>query len=138
LESTDRGAAELPGKGVGVAHVSSAEVPADEQLTVAFNGRVTVGVTSPFWIVVRPANLATLFAQHKTPQFVSLDVLNRHALNSDGHSKKIEYHEAALAMFFAYYNFCRVHSTLKATPAVAAGLTDHTWNVGELLMAAAA
>ncbi len=48
-------------------------------------------------------------------------------------SKKWENHEAALALFFAYYNFCRVHGTLKSTPAVAAGLTDHTWSVKELL-----
>jgi len=48
-------------------------------------------------------------------------------------SKKWENHEAALALFFAYYNFCRVHSTIKTTPAVEAGLTDHVWSVKELL-----
>jgi len=40
---------------------------------------------------------------------------------------------AALALFFAYYNFCRVHSTIKTTPAVAVGLTDHVWSVQALL-----
>jgi transposase-like protein/IS1 family transposase len=48
-------------------------------------------------------------------------------------SKKWENHEAALALFFAYYNFCRVHMTLKCTPAEEAGLTDHAWSVLELL-----
>ena len=48
-------------------------------------------------------------------------------------SKKWENHRAAMALWFAYYNFCRVHGTLKSTPAVAAGLTDHTWSVAELL-----
>jgi len=52
---------------------------------------------------------------------------------TDAHSKKWANHEAALAFFFAYYNFCRVHMTLKTTPAVAAGLTDHVWSVKELL-----
>jgi IS1 family transposase len=52
-------------------------------------------------------------------------------------SKKWENHEAALGLFFAYYNFCRVHGTIKTTPAVAAGLTDHVWSVEELLGAAA-
>ena len=52
---------------------------------------------------------------------------------TDSHSKKWENHEAAIALFFAYYNFCRVHSTLKTTPAVAAGLTDHVWSVLELI-----
>ncbi len=46
--------------------------------------------------------------------------------------------EAALAMFFCYYNFCRVHITLKTTPAVASGLTDHVWSVKEMLEAIAA
>ncbi len=53
-------------------------------------------------------------------------------------SKKWENHEAALALFFAYYNFCRVHGTLKTTPAEAAGLTEHPWSVKELLEAMAA
>jgi hypothetical protein len=54
-------------------------------------------------------------------------------------SKKWENHEASLALFFAYYNFCRVHQSLsegagnQQTPAMAAGLTDHPWSVGELL-----
>ena len=52
---------------------------------------------------------------------------------TNAHSKKWENHEAALALYFAFYNFCRVHSTIKSTPAVAAGLTDHTWSVKELL-----
>ena len=52
---------------------------------------------------------------------------------TNARSKKWENHQAALALWFAYYNFCRVHSSMKATPAVAAGLTDHTWSVLELL-----
>jgi IS1 family transposase len=53
---------------------------------------------------------------------------------TDGHSKKWENHRAAMAMFFAFYNYCRPHSSLgKTTPAMAAGLTDHVWTVGELL-----
>lgn len=58
-------------------------------------------------------------------------------------SKKWANHEAALGLFFAFYNYCRPHMTLneragrKTTPAMAAGLTDHVWSVGELLIAAA-
>ena len=48
-------------------------------------------------------------------------------------SKKVSYLKAAVALHFAYYSFCRVHSTLRATPAMEAGLTDHVWNLGELL-----
>jgi IS1 family transposase len=62
---------------------------------------------------------------------------------TDAHSKKWENHEAALALFFAYYNFCRVHLTLaerakkeghgNVTPAMAAGLTDEPWSVQRLI-----
>ena len=44
-----------------------------------------------------------------------------------------ENHDAAIALYFVYYNFCRVHSSLGTTPAVASGLTDHKWSVAELL-----
>ena len=48
-------------------------------------------------------------------------------------SKKWENLKAALALHFAYYNFCRVHRSLKVTPAMEAGLTDHVWSIQELL-----
>ena len=44
--------------------------------------------------------------------------------------------KAGYGLWFAFYNFCRVHQTLKATPAMAAGLTDHVWSIAELLGAA--
>jgi transposase-like protein/IS1 family transposase len=51
-------------------------------------------------------------------------------------SKKWENLKAALGLFFAFYNFCRPHSSLKkATPAMASGLTDHVWSIRELLTA---
>ena len=52
---------------------------------------------------------------------------------TNAHSKKWQNHEAALGLFFGYYNYCRVHMTLKTTPAVASGLTDHVWRLPELL-----
>ena len=48
-------------------------------------------------------------------------------------SKKLENHCHAVAIYFAYYNFCRIHQTLRVTPAMEAGLTDRVWSVGELL-----
>ena len=47
-------------------------------------------------------------------------------------SKKLDNLKAAVALYVAWYNFCRVHQTLKQTPAMAAGLTDHIWNLQEL------
>jgi len=48
-------------------------------------------------------------------------------------SKKWENLKAAYALWFAFYNFCRVHQTLRVTPAMEAGITNHVWNLGELL-----
>jgi hypothetical protein len=47
-------------------------------------------------------------------------------------SKKIENHEASVALHFVYYNFCRIHQTLRVTPAMAAGVTDRLWDVEDL------
>jgi hypothetical protein len=44
-----------------------------------------------------------------------------------------ENHGHAVALYFMYYNFCRVHTTLHVTPAMEAGLSDHVWSVEELV-----
>ena len=48
-------------------------------------------------------------------------------------SKKVENLTAAVSLHFMHYNFCRVHQSLKTTPAVASGVTDHVWTVEELV-----
>jgi IS1 family transposase len=48
-------------------------------------------------------------------------------------SKKLENHMAAISLHFMHYNFCRIHKTLRVTPAMEAGLTDHVWSVEEVL-----
>jgi IS1 family transposase len=57
---------------------------------------------------------------------------------TNGFSKKLDNLRAAVALHFGHYNFCRVHMTLRETPAMAAGLTDHAWSVEELIVAALA
>jgi hypothetical protein len=52
-------------------------------------------------------------------------------------SKKRENFVAAIGLYLAYYNFCKKHSTVGMTPAMAAGLEDHPWTVAELLHAIA-
>jgi IS1 family transposase len=52
---------------------------------------------------------------------------------TNGFSKKVENHIAAIAIHYMHYNFCRIHQTLRVTPAMEAGLTDHVWSIGELL-----
>jgi IS1 family transposase len=61
---------------------------------------------------------------------------------TNGFSKKIENHAAAVSLYVAHYNWCRVHESLtpnvrhQNTPAMALGITDHVWSIGELLDAA--
>jgi IS1 family transposase len=52
---------------------------------------------------------------------------------TNGFSKKLENLKANIALHFAHYNFVRVHQTLRTTPAMASGLTDHLWSLEELL-----
>lgn len=52
---------------------------------------------------------------------------------TNGHSKKVENHRHALAVFFMYYNFARIHQTLRVTPAMQAGVADHVWSVEEIV-----
>ncbi len=48
-------------------------------------------------------------------------------------SKKVENHAAAVALYFMYYNFGRVHQTLRVTPAMEAGVANHVWSVEEIV-----
>jgi hypothetical protein len=60
----------------------------------------------------------------------------RFARLSNGFSKKLENHAAAVALYVAHYNLCRVHEALRITPAMQLGVTDHVWTIGELVDAA--
>jgi hypothetical protein len=57
---------------------------------------------------------------------------------TNAHSKIVRNHDAMLGLYFAWYNFCRKHSTIKTTPAVKAGLADSAWSLEKLLTIAAA
>lgn len=48
-------------------------------------------------------------------------------------SKKIDNHCHALALYFTFYNFCRIHKTLRVTPAMEAGISDHVWDLEEIV-----
>jgi hypothetical protein len=52
---------------------------------------------------------------------------------TNGFSKKVENHSAAVALYLMYYNFGRVHQTLRVTPAMEAGVTDHVWTIEEIV-----
>ena len=52
---------------------------------------------------------------------------------TNGFSKKVENHAYHIALHYMHYNFCRIHKTLRITPAMAAGVTDHVWKTEEIL-----
>ncbi len=55
---------------------------------------------------------------------------------TNGFSKKLRNHRAAVALYVAHYNLCRVHETIRVTPAMQLGVADHIWTIGELIEAA--
>lgn len=82
------------------------------------------------------------------PEFISTSYVERNNLTirmqmrrltrlTNGHSKTLEHDKAAIALHFGFYNFCRVHSSLRVTPCMGAGITDHVWSIRELLEAGA-
>lgn len=51
---------------------------------------------------------------------------------TNGFSKKVDNHRHMIALYFLYYNFGRVHQTLRVTPAMEAGISDHVWSIEEI------
>jgi IS1 family transposase len=52
---------------------------------------------------------------------------------TNGFSKKLENHEHAVAIHYMYYNFARIHQSLRVTPAMEAGISDHVWSIDEII-----
>ncbi len=53
---------------------------------------------------------------------------------TNGFSKKVENHAYAVAIHYMHYNFCRIPQTLRCTPAMEAGITDHVWTIEDMLI----
>ena len=81
-----------------------------------------------------PKHISTSFIER---QNLTLRMSQRRLTRlTNGFSKKFENHCAAVALYATYYNFCRVHETLRVTPAMHLGVTDHIWTISELVTAA--
>ena len=59
--------------------------------------------------------------------------MRRFTRPTDAFSKKLENHAAAVALYFMYYNFVRIHQTLRVSPAMAAGVTGKLWSVYDIV-----
>jgi len=87
----------------------------------------------PVEIMGRPVR-SRICTSHIERQNLSIRMgMRRMTRLTNGFSKKWENLEFAYALWFAYYNFCRVHMTLRVTPAMEAGITDHIWTIAELI-----
>jgi len=84
-----------------------------------------------------PAEISTSYVER---QNLSLRMASRRFTRlTNGFSKKLEHHEAAVSLYVAHYNLCRVHEAHgNMTPAMSLGITDHVWSLCELIDAALA
>lgn len=79
----------------------------------------------------RPERISTSYVERAN---LSMRMgLRRYTRLTNAHSKKLENHCAALAIYFMHYNFARIHSTIRCSPAMAAGVTSHLWSVAEIV-----
>ncbi len=76
------------------------------------------------------AHLSTSFAERSN--LTMRMSMRRFTRLTNGFSKKIEKHAHSVALHFMWYNFGRVHKTLRVTPAMEAGITDHVWSAAEV------
>jgi IS1 family transposase len=83
-----------------------------------------------------PAEISTSYVER---QNLTLRMASkRFARLSNGFSKKLEPHLTAVSLHVAFYNLCRVHEALRSTPAMALGIADRVWTIGDLIDAALA
>ena len=78
-----------------------------------------------------PAHVATSYVERQN--LTMRMKIRRFTRLTNAFSKKIENHAHAVAMHFMHYNVCRVQQTLRSTPAIKAGITDHVWTIEEMV-----
>jgi hypothetical protein len=77
-----------------------------------------------------PRHISTSFVERQN--LTMRMSMRRFTRLTNGFSKKLENHAHQVALYFFHYNLCRIHKTLRVTPAMEAGLTDHVWTLEEL------
>jgi IS1 family transposase len=93
--------------------------------------QVVEALPKPMWGNPDPERICT---SHVERQNLTMRMMIRRLTRlTNAFSKKWENLRAALALHFAYYNFCRIHKTLRCTPAMEAGITKTVWELQDLL-----
>jgi IS1 family transposase len=77
-----------------------------------------------------PAKISTSYVERQN--LTMRMSMRRFTRLTNGFSKKLDNHMAAIALHFMHYNFARTHKTLECTPAMAAGIADHRWSLTEI------
>ncbi len=115
------------------------------QIHKIYNGEPPINAArrySPGWVVAvehqdiigRPRNISTSYVER---QNLSLRMASRRFTRlTNAFSKKLDNHAAAVSLYVSFYNFCRVHETTRITPAMALGVSNTIWSVGDLVGAA--
>ena len=78
-----------------------------------------------------PNHVSTSFAERAN--LTMRMSMRRFTRLTNAHSKKVENHAHAVALHFMWYNFGRIHETLRSTPAMRAGVADHKWSIKEIV-----
>jgi IS1 family transposase len=89
--------------------------------------------TRKHWIEGNP-DMAHVSTSHVERQNLTMRMsMRRFTRLTNAFSKKIDNHIHALALYFAFYNFCRIHTSLRVSPAMAAGVTDRLWSLEDVV-----
>lgn len=157
-ENTDLFIQDLRERVIGAPEISTdGFLPYQNAIRDAFNGRAHHGVIvktysvtnlavkdaarrySPAQVVAVARDVVSGVPAHISTSYVERQNLTlrmtqkRFARLTNGFSKKLDHHAAAVSLYVTHYNLCRVHEALRTTPGVALGVTDRVWTIGDLL-----
>jgi IS1 family transposase len=158
MENTDLFVQDLRQRVIGAPEISTDGFhPYKVAIRDAFNGRASHGVIVKTYSVTNlavkdaarrysPAEVVSVSREVESglPAYISTSYVERQNLTlrmtqkrfarlTNGFSKKLTNHAAAVSLYVAHYNLCRVHEALRTTPAVALGIADRVWTIGDLI-----
>jgi IS1 family transposase len=159
-ENTDLFIQDLRQRVIGAPEISTDGFhPYKNAIRDAFSGRASHGVIVKTYSVTNlavkdaarrysPAEVVAVSREVEsgTPSYISTSYVERQNLTlrmtqkrfarlTNGFSKKLTNHAAAVSLYVTHYNLCRVHEALRTTPGVALGVADRVWTIGDLLEA---
>src|SRR3984957_4541889 len=160
-DTTDEFIQDLRQRVIGVPEITTDGYhPYKSAIRDAFGKRATHGVINKTYSVTHlnvteasrrysPAQVVAVerVAVEGEPEHISTSSVERQNLSlrmaskrfarlSNGFSKRLDCHLAAVSLHVAFYNLCRTHEALRQTPAMALGIADHVWTIAELIEAA--